>query len=120
MLFVQFGILFAALAVAFGAFGAHSLKSKIEAERLEVFEVGVRYQMYHALGLILLGSLMSQYNNALLSSAGACFIMGILLFSGSLFALALSGIKIFGALTPFGGVLFIIGWFMFGLGLFRC
>lgn len=119
MIFIQFGIIFAALAVGFGAFGAHGLKSKITPEMLQVFEVGVRYQMYHALGLILLGILLGGHSHLLISAAGVCFVLGILIFSGSLYALSLSGIKAFGAATPIGGVLLLAGWISFGLGLMR-
>ncbi len=112
MIFVQFGIIF-------GAFGAHGLKSKISPEMLQVFEVGVRYQMYHALGLMLLGILLAGNTHWLIVAAGICFVLGILIFSGSLYALSLSGIKAFGAATPIGGVMLMAGWICFGLGLMR-
>lgn len=104
-----------ALSVAAGAFASHALKEQLSDRALEIFETGARYQMYHALGLLLVALLLGQattlgINSTWLNTAGIAFIVGILLFSGSLYGLSLSGIKILGAITPLGGVGFIVGW----------
>jgi uncharacterized membrane protein YgdD (TMEM256/DUF423 family) len=99
------GAVLALLAVAFGAFGAHALKEIVTPERLQTFETGVRYQMYHALALLLMSALpLRNYR------AAWFLLIGTIIFSGSLYTLVLSGIGIFGAVTPIGGVLQIIGW----------
>jgi uncharacterized membrane protein YgdD (TMEM256/DUF423 family) len=110
--FLWAGTLFAGLAVASGAFASHALKDRLTERALAIFETATKYQMYHALALILLGILWIQSQSTALSFpiAGWAFIAGIILFSGSLYALSLSGIKILGAITPFGGVAFLIGW----------
>lgn len=104
------------IAVAAGAFAAHSLATRLDAQMLGVFETGARYQMYHALALGLVGALAL---NKWLDRAGACFAIGIVLFSGSLYALALSGVTWLGIITPFGGVLFLAGWAMLAWGARR-
>lgn len=105
------GIIMAALAVAIGAFGAHGLKDVLtQNNRQETFELGVRYQFYHAFALLFTGVLMNQYWSAAARYAALCFTAGIVLFSGSLYVLSLSGITMLGAVTPFGGLLFIAGW----------
>lgn len=96
------------LAVAAGAFGAHALKQRLTPEALAVFETGARYQMYHALALLLVAALAA--NGRDLDASGWAFLAGIVLFSGSLYALALSGVKVLGAVTPLGGVAFLVGW----------
>jgi uncharacterized membrane protein YgdD (TMEM256/DUF423 family) len=103
------------LAVAAGAFGAHGLKEKLAPEMLAVYETGCRYQMYHALALVLVGLLARQGASGprALAGAGAAFLAGILLFSGSLYALALTGERWLGAVTPFGGLFFLLGWLLF-------
>jgi uncharacterized membrane protein YgdD (TMEM256/DUF423 family) len=111
MLFL--GAAFAGLAVAAGAFGAHMLKSVLDATMLGVFETGVRYQMYHALALGLVACLGERHPRLRLQAVGWLFLIGILLFSGSLYALSLRGIRWVGALTPLGGAAFIIGWVLF-------
>jgi uncharacterized membrane protein YgdD (TMEM256/DUF423 family) len=100
------------LSVAFGAFGAHALKERLSDRALEIFETATRYQMYHALALLLVVVLLSQteIGQVWLNAAGVGFIAGILIFSGSLYALSFSGIKWLGAITPLGGVAFIVGW----------
>jgi uncharacterized membrane protein YgdD (TMEM256/DUF423 family) len=100
----------ALLAVAAGAFGAHALKGRLSADMQAAFEIAVRYQMYHALGLIGVAWALSQWSGQLISVAGWLFLIGIVIFSGSLYALALSGIPWLGAITPIGGVRFIAGW----------
>jgi uncharacterized membrane protein YgdD (TMEM256/DUF423 family) len=109
--FLLIGSVLGFLAVAFGAFGAHALKSRLTPEMLGVFETGVRYQMYHVFALLIVAAAIGRIGNArLLVMAGWFFFAGIVLFSGSLYTLALSGVGILGAVTPVGGLLFLIGW----------
>lgn len=101
----------AGLAVALGAFGAHGLRARLSPDLLAVYETGVRYQMYHALALLAVAWVASRWPGASLTAwAGWAFVAGTVLFSGSLYALALSGRGWFGILTPLGGVAFIAGW----------
>jgi uncharacterized membrane protein YgdD (TMEM256/DUF423 family) len=100
----------ACLGVVIGAFGAHALKTRISAEMLTIFEVGVRYQMYHALALFAVAWAVTYFHAGLASTAGWLFVAGMVIFSGSLYALALSAIRIWGAVTPLGGLLLIAGW----------
>jgi uncharacterized membrane protein YgdD (TMEM256/DUF423 family) len=116
---VRAGGLFMLLDVAFGAFGAHALKDKLSAEMKAVFETGVRYQAYHALALFVVAWLASQWPGPRVDQAGWCFVAGILLFSGSLYALSLTGVKVLGAITPIGGLLFMIGWLLVMLAVRR-
>lgn len=109
-LFFFLGAFFALLSVILGAFGAHALKQKISGEMLSIFEVGVRYQMYHALGLILLALAIQHFPGFSLEWAAWLFVGGILIFSGSLYILALTGNTLWGAITPIGGMLWIIAW----------
>lgn len=106
------GAINALLSVACGAFGAHGLEGKLSEHYLEVWETACRYQMYHGLGIILLGVLKQMTGIQLFGTAGWVMLIGIILFSGSLFVLATSGIKILGAITPIGGVFFIASWVM--------
>jgi uncharacterized membrane protein YgdD (TMEM256/DUF423 family) len=99
-----------ALGVALGAFGAHGLRSRVTPEMLGVFETGVRYHMYHALALLLVAAVAGQTGGRLPFAAGWSFLAGIVLFSGSLYVLAVTGIAAFGAVTPIGGLAFLIGW----------
>ncbi|MBO0588779.1 DUF423 domain-containing protein [Sporosarcina sp. E16_8] len=113
--FIIAGAVNAAIAVAFGAFGAHALKEKLSAHYLAIWETAVQYQMFHALALIAVGILMSPTlfgSVTQLSWAGYLILAGIIIFSGSLYVLSLSGIGILGAITPIGGVAFIAGWIM--------
>jgi uncharacterized membrane protein YgdD (TMEM256/DUF423 family) len=112
--FVGAGALLAMLSVAAGAFAAHGLQRHLSAEMLAVFETAARYQMYHALALILAGLLEREESNRWIRFAAWSFIAGIALFSGSLYVLALSNTRFWGAVTPFGGTAFLAGW----LGLF--
>lgn len=111
-IFLTIAAFMGAMAVGGGAFAAHALKERLSERALEVFETGARYQMYHALALTLVALWMHQ--SALVPGtlviAGWAFIVGILLFSGSLYALSLSGIKVLGAIAPFGGAAFMLGW----------
>lgn len=105
------GAINAALAVALGAFGAHGLEDRIDSHMLEVFETGVRYHMYSALGLMLISLLVKQINESKLVLNGARLILaGMVLFSGSLYVLALTDLSKLGIITPFGGVAIITGW----------
>ncbi len=116
-LFIITGSLLGMLSVMIGAFGAHALKTTLEAtNRLETFETAVKYQFYHSLALILLGLLMVQFQHKAFNIAGYGFMAGILLFSGSLYVLSLTGITKLGAITPLGGLAFIIGWAAFAWG----
>lgn len=98
------------LAVAFGAFAAHKLRDKLEPRLFEIFEVAARYQMYHALALLAAAWLTTRSPSPTAVGAAWCFFIGIVLFSGSLYALSLTGIKPLGIITPFGGVAFLAGW----------
>lgn len=105
------GAVYGFLGVALGAFGAHALKTRLSAELLAVWKTAVEYQMYHALALLGVGLLLRQVGtSAPLQWAGAGFALGVLLFSGSLYALCLSGVRVLGAITPFGGMLLLAGW----------
>jgi len=108
--FLLIGAVAGFLAVALGAFGAHGLRGRLSPEMLAVFETGVRYHMYHALAVVLTALIMGRMDGWLIQTAGWAFTLGILLFSGSLYALALTGVTTFGAITPLGGVAFLIGW----------
>ena len=109
------GALSALFAVALGAFAAHALKARLEAPMLAIFETGARYQMYHALALLAVGLLAERRPSRLLAASGGFFFIGTLLFSGSLYALALTGVRGLGSITPFGGVAFIAGWLCFAV-----
>jgi uncharacterized membrane protein YgdD (TMEM256/DUF423 family) len=103
---VAFGAVNAALAVAAGAFAAHGLRERLEPRALEIFETGARYHMYHALAMVLAGVLTAKRS----ATAGWIFQLGIVIFSGSLYALALTDVKLLGAITPVGGLAFLAGW----------
>jgi uncharacterized membrane protein YgdD (TMEM256/DUF423 family) len=107
---ISTGALFAFLGVCLGAFAAHGLK--LEGYEAQVFETAVRYQFYHALALILVGTISLQRPNLLQGAIPILFTVGIIIFSGSLYAIVFTGIKIFGAITPIGGVCFLIAWLM--------
>jgi uncharacterized membrane protein YgdD (TMEM256/DUF423 family) len=109
-LFVALGALSAFIAVAAGAFGAHALKARLAPDLLAVFEVAVRYQMYHALALFACAWALGKWPGALASSAGWLFVAGTLVFSGSLYALSLTGVRWLGAITPIGGLALLAGW----------
>ncbi len=108
--FLLIGAVAGFLGVGLGAFGAHGLRARISPEMLAVFETGVRYQMYHALALVLVAAVMPRVSSGLATAAGWSFVAGILLFSGSLYALALTGVPRLGAITPLGGLAFLVGW----------
>lgn len=104
------GSVAALVGVALGAFGAHSLRTKLSPEMLSIFEVGVRYQMYHAFGLIAVAWATARWPETNLNAAGWAFIVGIVIFSGSLYLLSTTDVRWLGAITPIGGLAFIIGW----------
>jgi uncharacterized membrane protein YgdD (TMEM256/DUF423 family) len=109
-IFFALGAISACVGVAAGAFGAHALKSRLNAEMLAVFETGVRYQMYHAFGLMAVAWALSRWPGNLMATSGWLFIAGTILFSGSLYLLSLTGHRWLGAITPLGGLAFLAGW----------
>jgi uncharacterized membrane protein YgdD (TMEM256/DUF423 family) len=108
--FFGLGAVSAMLAVAAGAFGAHALRARITPENLAIFETGARYQIYHALALLAVGWAVSRWPGSLPVYAGWLFVSGSILFSGSLYILALTGVRWWGAVTPIGGLAFLAGW----------
>jgi len=117
--FFSLGAAFGALGVAAGAFGAHGLKGRLTPEMLAVFETGVRFHLIHALGLLAVAWASTRWASAAIRAAGWLFVVGILVFSGSLYVLTLTGIRGLGAITPFGGVAFIAGWLLLAWGAWR-
>lgn len=113
------GAVFMALAVLLGAFGAHALKQNLSPEMLAIYKTGVEYQFYHALGLLLIGLIGFHIKSKYLSRAGLLIIIGMILFSGSLYVLTLSGIKAIGAITPIGGLSFIAGWILLAVAVWN-
>ena len=122
--FLRIGGLLAMFAVILGAFAAHSLEEILEPEKLETFDTGVRYQFYHAFAVLIVGLLMYSRKNKVLIAAGWLFIGGVVLFSGSLYLLAIRetmnlGLSWLGPITPLGGLLFIAGWVCFIISTYR-
>jgi len=118
--FLVAGSLAAALAVVLGAFGAHALKARLGADLLAVWRTAVEYHFYHALALLAVGLLLLHFPaESALRWAGLAFAVGLLLFSGSLYVLALSGLRWLGAVTPLGGLAFIAGWLALAWGVWR-
>jgi len=113
------GAIFMALAVLAGAFGAHALKSILSPEMLAVYKTGVEYHFYHALGLLMIGLIGFQFQSKWISRAAVLIISGIILFSGSLYALSILGVKILGAITPIGGVAFVAGWICLAVAFWK-
>ena len=109
-IFFALGTVSALLGVAAGAFGAHLLKSRLSPDMLAVFEVAVRYQMYHAFALIVCAWAATKWPGTLVNASGWLFVVGTIIFSGSLYALSLSGVRSLGAITPLGGLAFLAGW----------
>jgi uncharacterized membrane protein YgdD (TMEM256/DUF423 family) len=119
-LFLVTGCIAALLAIAFGAFGAHALKARIAPELMPVYRTGVEYHFYHALGLILIGlAAFHLPESAYLRGAGWLMLAGIVLFSGSLYLLALTGLRWLGIITPFGGTAFIVAWGLFAAAVIK-
>jgi uncharacterized membrane protein YgdD (TMEM256/DUF423 family) len=108
--FFGLGSFSAGLAVALGAFAAHGLRARISPEALQTFETGARYHMYHALALLAVAWAATRWPGGAVTAAGWLFVAGTLLFSGSLYLLAVTGVRVLGAITPFGGLAFILGW----------
>ena len=109
-LFIRLGAVAGFVGVALGAFGAHALRARLSADHLAVFETGVRYQLLHALALVLVGVLIARRAARLTTAAGWCFALGIVLFSGSLYVLTLTGTTAVGMVTAIGGLCFLAGW----------
>lgn len=118
-IFFIIGSLSAFMGVAAGAFGAHGLKGKLSPEMLTIFEVGVRYQMYHAFALVATAWALSKWPSTLVTAGGWLFVIGTLIFSGSLFLLSMSGVKWLGAVTPIGGLAFLAGWLCLAVGAWK-
>jgi uncharacterized membrane protein YgdD (TMEM256/DUF423 family) len=116
-LFVTVAALSGLIAVAAGAFGAHALRERLSPEYLAVFETAARYQMYHALALIAAAWASTRWPGPVIQWSGWLFIIGTVLFSGSLYALALSGARWLGAITPLGGLAFMAGWLCLALSV---
>lgn len=113
-LFLILGALNGFIAVALGAFGAHGLEGKISEDAIATWEKAVQYQMYHTAALLVVGLLFAKIKRASLTASGWFFFSGIILFSGTLYMYAVTGITVFALITPTGGVAFLIGWFLFG------
>ena len=113
------GSLSAFLAVALGAFAAHGLKTKLSPEMFNIFEVGVRYHMYHALALLAVAWASTRWPGTSVTAAGWLFLVGTVIFSGSLYLLSLTGLRWLGAITPIGGLAFLIGWLLLAWGVWH-
>ena len=113
------GAVLAGMAVAIGAFGAHMLRPRLSERMMEVFETGVRYHMFHSLALLFSGWALTQFELGIFRKAALAFVAGIVIFSGSLYVLALSDIRWLGAMTPIGGVFFLTGWGCLAMGFLR-
>ena len=112
------GALMGFVGVGLGAFGAHALRGRLSPEMLAIFETAVRYQMYHAIALLAVAAMMSRVDGRSVVIAGWSFIVGILIFSGSLYALALTGVTMLGAITPVGGLALLAGWVALAIAAF--
>ncbi len=119
MNWIRMGSILMFVGVALGAFGAHALRGRLSPEMLAVFETGVRYHFYHALGLFVVAWLAEAHPSGLISGAGWAFAFGILVFSGSLYVLSMTGIRWWGAVTPIGGVAFLAGWLLLAVASFK-
>ncbi|MEK1833753.1 DUF423 domain-containing protein [Pseudomonas sp. NPDC089918] len=117
--FLMLAAFFGFTGVALGAFAAHGLKSRLSAEYLAIFHTGVTYQLVHTLALLGVALLATQIPGRLITWAGASFAIGILLFSGSLYLLTITGVSKLGIVTPFGGLAFLVGWVCLGLAAWR-
>jgi uncharacterized membrane protein YgdD (TMEM256/DUF423 family) len=118
-IFLLLGAIIAGLAVAFGAFGAHALSARIPADRLETFEIAVRYQMYHALALLAVAWMVDRYPQAGAHVAGWLFLAGIIVFSSTLYGIAFGGPRWLGAITRVGGLCFLFGWLVVAIAALR-
>mgnify|MGYP001254729767 CR=1 FL=1 len=113
------GSILAGLSILIGAFGAHALKSKLNASDIEIFEIGVRYQIYHAFGLMIISILGYELPHSLLKTPLLLLLSGTLIFSGSLYILVLTNLRWFGAITPIGGLLLVAGWLLLSLNIYK-
>lgn len=118
-LFLLLGSVFAAISILFGAFGAHILKEKLSSDQLVVFEIATRYMMYHSFGLLIFGLLGYILNEEIITVPGIMMVVGIVIFSGSLYLVALGGFKKFGMITPIGGVVLIASWLIFAYNIYK-
>ncbi|CAK6479616.1 DUF423 domain-containing protein [Peribacillus castrilensis] len=118
-LFIILGALNGFIAVALGAFGAHGLEGKIPDKYLETWQTAVQYQMFHAVGLLVLGLLAGKISSPLINWSGWLMLIGIILFSGSLFILSVTQIKVLGAITPLGGVSFLVAWVLMIIAAYK-
>lgn len=118
--FLMIGALMGAFGVGAGAFAAHGLKARLAPDLLAVFETGARYQMIHALALLAVGLVMARTPHPALTVSGWLFVVGVVVFSGSLYVLAITGIRWLGAVTPIGGLAMIAGWLCLAWGAFKC
>lgn len=118
-LFLLIGSISGALAVMIGAFGAHGLKDKLCDQMLAIYKTGVEYHIYHTLALLGIGLLALHFESKLLTASGWSMVAGVVLFSGSLYALSISGVKILGAITPIGGLCFIAGWILLAAAILK-
>jgi uncharacterized membrane protein YgdD (TMEM256/DUF423 family) len=120
-IFMAIASVFGGLSVATGAFAAHALKERLTEKAMAIFETASKYQMYHAIALLIVAILLDRAKtpNIYLQTSGFAFIVGTILFSGSLYALSLSGVKWLGAITPFGGFAFLLGWGCLAIAAFR-
>ncbi len=119
MFWIRIGAILMFSGVALGAFGAHALRGRLAEDMLAVFETGVRYHFYHALGLFVVAWLSEAHPGGWVSGAGWCFLAGIVIFSGSLYILSVSGVRWWGAVTPIGGVAFLAGWLALTIATIR-
>ncbi len=117
--FLILGSILGFLAVAFGAFGAHALKQRVSADLLAIFEVGARYHMYHALLLLFIGLVYTNFPNSYILTSGWLIFSGTLIFSGSLYILSLTAVSAWGAVTPIGGLLLLAGWLLLLIGVIK-
>ena len=118
-LYIITGSVFAALAILFGAFGAHALKEKLTPEQLEIYDIATRYLMFHALGIFAIGILGYQVPSKILTLPLLLMVLGILIFSGSLYLISLAGYKKLGMVTPIGGLALIISWLMVAYNIYK-
>lgn len=117
--FFIIGAISAGLSVMLGAFGAHALRERLTPQLLETFETGVRYEIYHAFAILVVALALTRWPSNLVGYAGWLFIIGTIIFSGSLYLLALTGTRWLGAITPIGGVAFILGWILLAVGVWQ-
>lgn len=118
-LFLLVGSIFAALSILFGAFGAHFLKEKLSSDQLVIFEIATRYMMYHSFGLLIFGLLGYILTEEIVSVPGMMMIVGVVIFSGSLYLVSLGGFKKFGMITPIGGIVLIASWLIFAYNIYK-